>query len=33
MGHSNLCRLEAGDGNPSVATLQRIARALVIRFE
>ena len=37
MKASNLCRLESGAGNPSVATLSRIARALgrdlVIRFE
>ncbi|HJI80376.1 MAG TPA: helix-turn-helix domain-containing protein [Eggerthellaceae bacterium] len=30
---SNLCRLENGNGNPSVATLEKIARGLGRRLE
>lgn len=33
MKASNLCRLENGNGNPSVATLERIARGLGRRLE
>ena len=33
MKASNLCRLENGNGNPSVATLEKIARGLGRRLE
>ena len=33
MRPSNLCRLENGNGNPSVATLEKIARGLGRRLE
>lgn len=33
MRPSNLCRLENGNGNPSVATLKRVARGLGRRLE
>lgn len=33
MKASNLCRLENGNGNPSVATLEKIARGLGKRLE
>ena len=33
MKASNLCRLENGSGNPSVATLEKIARGLGRRLE
>ena len=33
MNASNLCRLENGNGNPSVATLEKIARGLGRRLE
>lgn len=33
MRAANLCRLENGNGNPSVATLSRIARGLGRRLE
>lgn len=33
MKASNLCRLENGNGNPSVATLEKIARVLGRRLE
>lgn len=33
MRAANLCRLENGNGNPSVATLDRIARGLGRRLE
>lgn len=33
MKAANLCRLENGNGNPSVATLDRIARGLGRRLE
>ena len=33
MKPANLCRLENGNGNPSVATLSRIARGLGRRLE
>lgn len=33
MKASNLCRLENGNGNPSVATLEKIARGLGRKLE
>ena len=33
MRPSNLCRLENGNGNPSVATLEKIARGLGKKLE
>lgn len=33
MRAANLCRLENGNGNPSVATLDRIARGLGRKLE
>lgn len=33
MKASNLCRLENGNGNPSVATLEKIARGLGKKLE
>lgn len=33
MRASNLCRLENGNGNPSVATLEKIARGLGRKLE
>lgn len=33
MKASNLCRLENGNGNPSIATLEKIARGLDKRLE